>query len=86
MVHLDRIREEIRVLRIKDETLLSFRVFENFDSRVAHFKTILMGMFPERVTLTREETMEKEYLDLYFKTLEDTFPELSAKWCRRCLT
>jgi hypothetical protein len=45
-----------------------------------------MGMFPERVTLTREETMEKEYLDLYFKTLEDTFPELSAKWCRRCLT
>ena len=86
MVHLDRIHEEIRVLRIKDETLLSFRVFENFDSRVAHFKAILMGMFPERVTLTREETVEKEYLDLYFKTLEDTFPELSAKWCRRCLT
>jgi hypothetical protein len=27
--------------------------------------------------------MEKEYLDLYFKTLEDTFPELSVKWCRR---
>jgi len=86
MVHLDRIREEIRVLQIKDETLLSFRVFENFDCRVTHFKTILMGMFPERVTLTREETVEKEYLDLYFKTLEDTFPELSAKWCRKCVT
>lgn len=86
MVHLDRIREEIRVLQIKDETLLSFRVFENFDSRVAHFKTILMGMFPERVTLTREETVEKEYLDLYFKTLGDIFPELSAKWCRKCVT
>ena len=86
MVHLDRIREEIRVLHIRDETLLSFRVFENFNSRVVHFKTILMGMFPERVTLTREETAEKEYLDLYFKTLEDNFPELSAKWCRKCLT
>jgi hypothetical protein len=45
-----------------------------------------MGMFPERVTLTREERVEKEHLDLYFKTLEDIFPELSAKWCRKCVT
>ena len=43
MVHLDRIHEEIRVLNIKDETLLSFRVFENFNKRLDHFKTIKLG-------------------------------------------
>ena len=84
MVHLDRIHEEIRVLNIKDETLLSFRVFENFNKRLDHFKTILMGMFPNRVKLTEEEEKEKELLDNYFKTLEELFPELEAKWRRRC--
>ena len=84
MVHLDRIHEEIRVLNIKDETLLSFRVFENFNKRLDHFKTILMGMFPNRVKLTEEEEKEKELLDNYFKTLGELFPELEAKWRRRC--
>ena len=84
MVHLDRIHEEIRVLNIKDETLLSFRVFENFNKRLDHFKTILMGMFPDRVKLTGEEEEEKRYLDTYLKTLEDLFPQLEAKWRRRC--
>ena len=84
MVHLDRIHEEIRVLNIKDETLLSFRVFENFNKRLDHFKTILMGMFPNRVKLTEEEEKEKELLDNYFKTLGELFPELAAKWRRRC--
>ena len=84
MVHLDRIHEEIRVLNIKDETLLSFRVFENFNKRLDHFKTILMGMFPDRLKLTGEEEEEKRHLDAYFKTLEDLFPELAAKWRRRC--
>ena len=43
MVHLDRIHEEIRVLNIKDETLLSFRVFENFNKRLDHFITSCAG-------------------------------------------
>jgi len=83
MVHLDRIHEEIRVLNIKDETLLSFRVFENFNKRLDHFNTIKLGMFPDRVKLTEEEEEEKRYIDTYFKTLEELFPELEAKWRRR---
>jgi hypothetical protein len=35
MVHLQRIHEEIRVLNIKDETLLSYRVFINFSVKVS---------------------------------------------------
>ena len=58
MVHLERIYEEIRVLNIKDETLLSFRVFENFIKRRQHFDTIRMGFFPDRTTLTDEEDTE----------------------------
>jgi len=84
MVHLDRIHEEIRVLNIKDETLLSFRVFENFNKRLDHFNTIKLGMFPDRLKLTVEEEEEKRYIDTYFKTLEELFPELAAKWWRRC--
>ena len=55
MVHLDRIFEEIRVLNVKDESLLSFRVFENFSKRIQHFNTIKMGLFPERNLLTDDE-------------------------------
>lgn len=83
MVHAERIYEEIRVLNIKDETLLSFRVFENFTKRLDQFKTILLGLFPDRVKLTEEEEKEKELLDKYFKTLEELFPELAVKWRKR---
>ena len=83
MVHAERIHEEIRVLNIKDETLLSFRVFENFNKRLNQFKTVLLGLFPDRVKLTEEEEEEKELLDNYFKTLDELFPELAAKWRRR---
>lgn len=83
MVHLERIYEEIRVLNIKDETLLSFRVFENFIKRCQHFDTIKMGFFPDRATLTDEEDTELEHLTTYFKTLEELFPEISAKWHSR---
>jgi hypothetical protein len=75
MVHLERIYEEIRVLNIKDETLLSFRVFENFIKRRQHFDTIKMGFFPEDTELG--------HLTTYFKTLEELFPEISAKWHSR---
>jgi len=30
-----------------------------------------------------EEEEEKELLDNYFKTLDELFPELAAKWRRR---
>ena len=83
MVHAERIYEEIRVLNIKDETLLSFRVFENFTKRLDQFKTVLLGLFPDRVKLTEEEEKEKELLDKYFKTLEELFPELAVKWRKR---
>lgn len=83
MVHAERIHEEIRVLNIKDETLLSFRVFENFTKRLDQFKTVLLGLFPDRVKLTEEEEEEKELLDEYFKTLEELFPEMAVKWRKR---
>jgi hypothetical protein len=79
MVHAER----IHVLNIKDETLLSFRVFENFTKRLDQFKTVLLGLFPDRVKLTEEEEKEKELLDKYFKTLEELFPEMAVKWRKR---
>jgi hypothetical protein len=42
-----------------------------------------LGMFPDRVKLTEEEEEEKRYIDTYFKTLRELFPELEAKWRRR---
>ena len=80
MVHAER----IHVLNIKDETLLSFRVFENFTKRLDQFKTVLLGLFPDRVKLTEEEEKEKELLDKYFKTLGELFPEMAVKWRKRC--
>mgnify|MGYP003639772246 CR=1 FL=1 len=83
MVHLDRIFEEIRVLNVKDESLLSFRVFENFSKRIQHFNTIKMGLFPERNLLTDDELEEIRCLDVYFKTLQHNFSDIFVKWHRR---
>lgn len=83
MVHLERIHEEIRVLNIKDETLLSFRVFVNFSKRIDWLHGIEMGILPDRNKLTEEELEEKKYLDQYFKTLEELFPNILAKWQKR---
>ena len=83
MVHLDRIHEEIRVLNLKHETLLSFRVFVNFTNRLDLFKGVELGALPDRVKLTDEEKIEREYLNKYFKTLEELFQTLAAKWNRR---
>ena len=54
MVHLERIHEEIRVLNIKDETLLSFRVFINFGKRLDLLHGIKLGILPDRKKLTEE--------------------------------
>lgn len=83
MVHLERIHEELRVLNIKDETLLSFRVFTNFTKRMDLLCSIEFGILPDRTTLTEEERVEKEYLDLYFKKLKENFPDIQHKWSRR---
>lgn len=85
MVHLERIHEEIRVLNIKDETLLSFRVFVNFSKRMDWLHGIEMGILPDRNKLTEEEVEEKKHLDKYFKTLKELFPHLYEKWYRRSI-
>lgn len=83
MVHLERIHEELRVLNLKDGTLLSFRVFTNFTKRMDMLCSIEFGILPNRKTLTEEEKIEKEYLDKYFKTLKENFPDIHCKWSRR---
>jgi hypothetical protein len=85
MVHLERIHEEIRVLNIKDETLLSYRVFINFGKRLDLLHGIKLGILPDRKKLTEEEVEESEYLDTYFKTLKELFPHLYEKWYRRSI-
>tara|TARA_R110002153_G_scaffold231643_1_gene384842 strand:- start:1715 stop:1972 length:258 start_codon:yes stop_codon:yes gene_type:complete len=85
MVHLERIHEEIRVLNIKDETLLSFRVFVNFSKRIDLLHGIELGILPDRNKMTKEEVEEKKYLDKYFKTLKELFPRLYEKWYRRSI-
>ena len=83
MVHIERIHEEIRVLHIKDETLVSYRIYENFSNRIQHFNTIKMGGYPDRNKLTEEEIEEQKYLNSYFETLKELFPHIESKWCRR---
>lgn len=85
MVHLERIHEEIRVLNIKDETLLSYRVFVNFSQRIDLLNVIHLGILPDHNKMTQEEVEEKNYLDTYFKTLKELFPHLYEKWYRRSI-
>ena len=80
MVHLDRIKEELRVLRIKDRSLLSPRVFENFYKRISYFEAMRMGMSPDKGGLSDEDMIEFNYLQEYFDLLKEYFPDLSKKW------
>lgn len=80
MVHLDRIKEEIRVLRIKDRSLLSSRVFENFNKRFSYFEAIRLGLGPYKSGLSEEDMIEFKYLKEYFDLLKEYFPDLSKKW------
>ena len=80
MVHLDRIKEEIRVLRIKDRSLLSSRVFENFNKRFSYFEAIRLGLSPDKSGLSDEDMIEFKYLKEYFDLLKEYFPDLSKKW------
>jgi hypothetical protein len=80
MVHIDRIKEEIRVLRIKDRSLLSSRVFENFNKRISYFESIRLGLSPDKSGLSDEDIIEFKYLKEYFDLLQEYFPDLSKKW------
>jgi hypothetical protein len=80
MVHIDRIKEEIRVLRIKDRSLLSSRVFENFNKRISYFEAIRLGLSPDKSGLSDEDMIEFKYLKEYFDLLQEYFPDLSKKW------
>ena len=80
MVHIDRIKEEIRVLRIKDRSLLSSRVFENFNKRISYFEAIRLGLSPDKSGLSEEDMIEFKYLKEYFDLLKEYFPDLSKKW------
>jgi hypothetical protein len=83
MVHLDRIREEIRVLNIKHESLVSYRIFKNFNKRLDWLNGIKMGILPDRNFLTQDEATEKELLESYTATIKANFPELVSKWIHR---
>ena len=83
MVHLDRIREEIRVLNIKYESLVSYRIFKNFNKRLDWLNGIKMGILPDRNFLTQDEATEKELLESYTATIKANFPELVSKWIHR---
>ena len=80
MVHIDRIKEEIRVLRIKDRSLLSSRVFENFNKRLSYFEAIRLGLSPDKSGLSDEDMIEFKYLKEYFDLLQEYFPDLSKKF------
>lgn len=80
MVHIDRIKEEIRVLRIKDRSLLSSRVFENFNKRFSYFEAIRLGLSPDKSDLSDEDIIEFKYLKEYFDLLQEYFPDLRKKW------
>lgn len=80
MVHIDRIKEEIRVLRIKDRSLLSSRGFENFNKRISYFEAIRLGLSPDKSGLSDEDMIELKYLKEYFDLLYEYFPDLSKKW------
>ena len=84
MVHADRIREEIRVINLKHESLVSYRIFCNFNRRLDYLNGIELGILPDRCVCTQEEVAEKELLELYHATIQEHFPELTSKWARRC--
>lgn len=81
MVHLERIHEELRVLNLKDEKLLSPKAFANFSKRLDLLNGILFGLFP-RKELTPGERVEKNLLDEYFKTFKENFYGLYEDWYR----
>tara|TARA_B100000401_G_scaffold409031_1_gene326223 strand:- start:1235 stop:1492 length:258 start_codon:yes stop_codon:yes gene_type:complete len=80
MIDHQRIKEELRVLRMKTKELLSKRAFANFEKRSLHLRSIQLGISPDKRDLDDEEKLEKKLLDQYFDLFQEFFPELKAKW------
>ena len=82
MVDKNRLIEELRVLRMKNEKLLSKRAFENFLKRFSYLKAIQLGLSPDpdKYRLNEMDNLEMSYLKEYFQLFEEKYPSLKRKW------
>ena len=82
MVDKNRLIEELRVLRMKNEKLLSKRAFENFLKRFSYLKAIQLGLSPDpdKHRLNEMDNLEMSYLKEYFQLFEEKYPSLKRKW------
>ena len=71
------------MLNIRHESLVSYRIFKNFNKRLDWLNGIKMGILPDRNFLTQDEATEKELLESYTATIKANFPELVSKWIHR---
>ncbi len=84
MVHLDRIREEIRVLKLGNEKLLSEKIFLVFTRRLDYFNSIHLGLSPESRIIDELDMKEEELLNEYIDLFKDTFPCTYILWSKKC--
>ena len=84
MVHLDRIREEIRVLKLGNEKLLSEKIFLVFIRRLDYFNSIHLGLSPESRIIDELDMKEEELLNEYIDLFKDTFPCTYSLWSKKC--
>jgi hypothetical protein len=84
MVHLDRIREEIRVLKLGNEKLLSEKIFLVFTRRLDYFNSIHLGLSPESRIIDELEMKEEELLNEYIDLFKDNFPCIYSLWSKKC--
>lgn len=84
MVHLDRIREEIRVLKLGNEKLLSEKIFLVFTRRLDYFNSIHMGLSPESRIIDELDMKEEELLNEYIDLFKDNFPCTYILWSKKC--
>ena len=78
MVDRERIKEELRVLELKDEKLLSKRMFQRLENRLTYLEGCRMGLLPR--LLSAGEQTEMKHLNEYFRLFKEYFPELHRKW------
>ncbi len=83
MVHLDRIREEIRVLKLGNEKLLSEKIFLVFTRRLDYFNSIHLGLSPESRIIDELDMKEEELLNEYIDLLKDNFPCTYILWSKK---
>ena len=84
MVHLDRIREEIRVLKLGNEKLLSEKIFLVFTRRLDYFKSVHLGLSPDSRIIDELDMKEEELLNEYIDLFKDNFPGTYSLWSKKC--